>query len=101
MNLSEKSSKSREEFVEEMRSNLEESQSRIEVLKAKAEELTGDAKETYQEQLASLKKKRDVAAERMHAAADSADDAWIHVRDGMADAWDDLRSALQKLAGRR
>lgn len=85
----------REEYALEARKQLDELDAKYEALAARVANTEGEAKEELEAKLAQAKEKRDVAAKKLEELTESSPDRWDKVKEGVENAFDDLKSMFE------
>jgi hypothetical protein len=70
----------------------------IERLHDKGRALKDEAKTRWNEKMADLEAKQNVAREKLDELGKSTGEAWGHLEKGAQSAWDDVRKAFQEAA---
>lgn len=78
----------REEYLQKLKSQLDQWNADIKVLEAKAEEAQAQAAAEYHKQLDSLRSMRDDATKRYAEIQDATTDAWHEIMKATDRAWD-------------
>lgn len=90
----------REEFIEELKRKLDDWNKSIDELEQRVQSVEASSRDTLQEQLQDLKKKRDSARNDLHTLQSASAEAFEDMRAGMELAWqsigDSFRSALSR-----
>lgn len=86
----------KDEFVEQLKAKLDQWSAEIDQLEAKAREKKAQAAIDYQAQIAELKSKRDVAAEKLREVQGASGDAWENLKAGTQRIWDDLKNTVSE-----
>lgn len=86
----------KKEFEETLTEHLDQLRDEIDALKSRRVTLTEAAKAKWQETIADLQGKQHAAREKLAEVAASSSEAWEHLRDGVKDAWNELRAAVRK-----
>ena len=81
----------RDEFVVAMQKKLEDLDSKYKVLEMRAAEAKGDAKKDLDEKVKVAKAKRDAAGKKLEEVKNASHDRWEKVKDGVENAYDDLK----------
>lgn len=81
----------RHEYLEKLKSQLEEWEYDIDRLEARLEDLQGEAKVKMDKTIADLKVKQKDMQGKMKLVEEAAEDAWHDVKDGFELAWDSLK----------
>lgn len=86
----------RHEYIEKFKEKLDEWDDDIDELEAKAQIAKADLKYEYEDQMTSLRLKRDLAKLKMSEIKDASEDAWEDLKEGTDEAWHNLKEALEK-----
>lgn len=90
----------REEFIEEMKRQLDELNYRYSIerdkFEAKAQHLSADARRTFEKELANLQELRKEVKEKLVDLDVAGENAWHDVKEGVEDAWKALSKAFKK-----
>jgi hypothetical protein len=86
----------RREYIEKLKTKLDEWDADIDELEANALKTKADLKYELEDQIASLKIKRDIARAKLLELMDSGEDAWQDIKDGVDEAWNSLKLAIEK-----
>lgn len=86
----------RHDYIEQFKEKLDEWDSEIDELEAKAQKARADIKFEVEDQLTSLRAKRDLAKLKIAEIKDASEDAWLDLKAGADDAWGSLKHALEK-----
>ncbi len=65
-------------------------------LEAKAQKAKADLKFELEDQITSLKVKRDIAELKLSEIMDASEEAWEDFKTGAEEAWTDLKNAMEK-----
>lgn len=90
----------KDEFVREMHSKLDQWNAEIDVLAAKARVAEAQARADYQRQLDELRNERDKARQKLEALEASSEGAWQDLKDGVEKAWDSVSQAVRSARSR-
>ncbi len=90
----------KEEFVREMHSKLDQWNAEIDVLAAKARVAEAQARADYQRQLEELRSERDKARQKLEALESASEGAWQDLKDGVERAWDSVSQAVRSATSR-
>lgn len=82
---------SRDEYVRQMQTKLNELDVKYEVMRASAGKAEGQAKKDLEKKIEEAKVKRDVAAKKLEEVKEAAPDRWMKITDGFGNAYDDLK----------
>lgn len=83
----------RDEFVEKMKQQLDEMNELIDRWQTKAKSAEGEARETYDEQLAAFRERSEAARSKLREIRESGDDSWQSLRLEMQQIRDALVSS--------
>ncbi|UOA07763.1 hypothetical protein [Methylobacter sp. S3L5C] len=86
--------KTKDEYIENLASDLKEWSAQIDVLAAKTEKASADAKLKYTEELNDLRAKQDAATEKMKELKEAGGDSWDTVKETADKVWNDLSKGL-------
>jgi hypothetical protein len=86
----------RNEYIENMKTHLDQWNQQIAELEAKARVTKIDMRIEYEMQLEALRKQRDEAMEKLDALQKTAADAWLDLAQGADEAWAKMREAFEK-----
>jgi hypothetical protein len=81
----------RDEYAREMHKQLDELDVKYEELKASAAKAEGQAKKDLEKKVEEAKVKRDAAAKKLDELKEAAPDRWEKIKDGVGNAFDDLK----------
>ncbi|MCE9529598.1 MAG: apolipoprotein A1/A4/E family protein [Planctomycetes bacterium] len=84
----------RDEFAREMQKKLDELDTKIKALEQRASEAKGDAQKDLNDKVKVAKAKRDTAAKKLDELKEASHDRWEKVKDGVGNAFDDLKKAF-------
>ena len=86
----------RHEYIETLKNKLDEWDADIDELEASAQQTTSDLKYELEDQIKSLKIKRDIAQTKLSELVDAGEEAWQDIKEGVDEAWTSLRLAIEK-----
>jgi len=86
----------RDEYVEKLKSQLDQWNAQVMQWEAKAREAQADVRANYEKQLDAFRRQRDEALEQMRRVQSATGDAWIDLMRGADDAWSKMREAFEK-----
>jgi len=86
----------RDEYVENMKTQLDQWNAEIAKWEAKAGEAQAGARVEYDRQLEALRQHRDQAAYQMKLVQSAAGEAWTDMMRGADEAWVRMRDAFEK-----
>ncbi len=90
------SRQTKEEFQKKLEARLKELDAEIAKLHEKGRDLKDQAKTSWDQKMADLEKKRDVARAKLTEVRDSSAAAWTDVQKGAQSAWDELDKAFRE-----
>jgi uncharacterized coiled-coil DUF342 family protein len=90
--------KSREEYIDQLASQLKEWSAKIVELESKTRTAKADVKTSYENQIRQLKDKRDAAMQKLQELKGASSDAWDTLRAGAETSWADLKKAVTAAA---
>jgi chromosome segregation ATPase len=88
----------KEDFESRLKASLAEMEEKTERLHEKGRALKDEAKARWNEKMAELEAKQQVARDKLDELRTSTGEAWGHVEKGAQEAWDDVRKAFQEAA---
>jgi len=86
----------RDEYVDKLKSQLDEWNAQVAKWEAKTKEAQAGARGEYEKRLQAFRHQRDQALEQMRRVQGAAGDAWIDLARGADDAWAKMREAFEK-----
>lgn len=86
----------RHEYIEKFKEKLDEWDTDIDELEAKAQKAKAGMKNELDDQITSLRVKRDLARLKLSEIKDASEEAWEDVKGGAEEAWSDLKDAMGK-----
>ena len=86
----------RHEYIEKFKNKLDEWDADIDELEAQAQKTKAELKFELEDQITSLKVKRDIAKLKLSEIMDSSEEAWEDFKTGAEEAWSDIKSAMEK-----
>ncbi len=86
----------RHEYIEKLKDKLDEWDADIDQIEANAQKATADIKFELEDQITSLKVKRDLARLKLAELMDSGEEAWQDIKEGADEAWSSLKDAIEK-----
>ena len=86
----------RHEYIEKLKDNLDKWDADIDELEAQTQKAKADLESELEDQITSLKVKRDIAQLKLSEMMDASEEAWEDFKTGAEEAWADLRSAMEK-----
>ena len=91
---------SRHEYIDKFKQKLDEWDADIDELEERAQVAKADLKFELEDQITSLKLKRDIAKLKLSEIMDASEEAWTDVKAGAEEAWNDLKLAIEKAMSR-
>lgn len=85
----------KDEYLAELTREVNACQAEIDKLEADAEKTTEEARQSHDERLSLLKRKRDAAREKLDEA-ETDESAWDTVKSAATSVWDDVTGTLKK-----
>jgi peptidoglycan hydrolase CwlO-like protein len=86
----------RHEYIEKFKNKLDEWDADIDELEAQAQKTKAELKFELEDQITSLKVKRDIAKLKLSEIMDASEEAWEDFKAGAEEAWADIKSAMEK-----
>ncbi|MGB5677450.1 MAG: hypothetical protein WBN36_06525 [Gammaproteobacteria bacterium] len=86
----------RHEYIEKLKIKLDEWDNDIDELEAKALKTKSEVKYEVEDQVKSLRLKRDLARMKMSEIKDASEEAWEDLKEGADEAWLSLKEAMDK-----
>ena len=86
----------RHEYIQRLKDKLDEWDSDIDEFEAKAQRARADIKYELEDQITSLRVKRDLAKLKLSELVDASEEAWQDIKDGADEAWSNLKAAVEK-----
>jgi len=87
---------SRHEYIDKFKVKLDEWDADIDELEDRAQKAKADLKSELDDQIRSLKLKRDIAKLKLSEIKDASEEAWEDVKAGAEEAWADVKDAMEK-----
>lgn len=87
---------SRHAYIDKLKDKLDEWDADIDELEESAQKTKAELKFELEDQITSLKIKRDIMKLKLAEIRDSSEDAWKDLRAGAEEAWNDLKDAIDK-----
>jgi vacuolar-type H+-ATPase subunit H len=87
---------SRHEYIDRLKDKLDEWDADIDELEELATKAKSELKFELEDQITSLKLKRDIAKLKLSEIKDASEEAWEDIKTGTEEAWDDLKDAIEK-----
>jgi len=87
---------SRHEYIDKFKVKLDEWDADIDELEDRAQKAKADLKLELDDQIRSLKLKRDIAKLKLSEIKDASEEAWEDVKAGAEEAWADVKDAMEK-----
>jgi len=86
----------RHEYIEKLKNKLDEWDADIDNFEASARMTTAELKFELEDQVKSLKIKRDLAKLKLTEIKESSEEAWVDIKQGADEAWSSLKEAIEK-----
>jgi predicted RNase H-like nuclease (RuvC/YqgF family) len=86
----------RHEYIDKLKDKLDEWDADIDELEARAQKAKAELKFELQDQITSLKLKRDIAKLKLSEIKDASEEAWEDIKAGAEEAWSDVKDAMEK-----
>ena len=86
----------RDEYVQKLKTQLDQWNAEAKVWEAKAKEAQSHMKAEYEKQLANLNTQRDQALYQMKLLQNASQDAWMDMMKGADQAWKNMHDAFNK-----
>ena len=90
------SQQTKEEFQKNLDARLKELDAEIAKLREKGRDLKDEAKANWDQKMADLETKRDIARAKLDEVAHSSAESWKDVQKGAQSAWDELDKAFRE-----
>lgn len=87
---------SRHEYIEKLKDKLDTWDADIDGFEARAQLAKADMKNELDDQITSLRLKRDLARLKLSEIKDASEEAWEDVKGGAEEAWADLKNSMEK-----
>jgi len=87
---------SRHEYIDKLKDKLDEWDADIDELEARAQKAKAGLQFELQDQITSLKLKRDIARLKLSEIRDAGEEAWEDIKAGAEEAWSDVKDAMEK-----
>lgn len=87
-------------YQKRMEAQLKEWDARFELWSAKAGKATASARVNYENELESLKSKRETAQKALEKLGKRGDNAWEDMKDRAESIWDDMSKSMENAATR-
>ena len=85
----------RDEYVEKLKSKIDDWNRDIDKLQAKADQMAADTRVKYQKQIADLKAKQKEVKDNMDKLQKAGAEAWVDLKAGMNSAWKALGESVK------
>lgn len=90
----------RQQYIENIKSNLDQWNAEIDKLEAHAKLAEADAKVEYQKHLAELKQRRADVSNKLDALRNASDEAWEDIKSGAEMTLNTMRETLSSVISR-
>lgn len=87
---------SRHEYIDKFKDKLDEWDADIDELEDRARKAKTELKFELEDQITSLKLKRDIAKLKLLEIRDAGEEAWEDIKAGAEEAWADVKDAMEK-----
>ena len=87
---------SRHEYIDRLKDKLDEWDADIDEFEEHATKAKAELKLQLEDQITSLKLKRDIAKLKLSEIRDASEEAWEDIKTGAEEAWDDLKISIEK-----
>ena len=87
-------SSKRDEYLQQLKTKLDEWNAEIDVLEEKAGRLAAEAKQRYDKQIEEAKARRDELQDKLAELTQAGDAAWDDLKSGIDLAWEALSNAV-------
>jgi hypothetical protein len=87
---------SRHEYIDKFKDKLDEWDADIDELEDRARKAKAELKFELEDQVTSLKLKRDIAKLKLSEIRDASEEAWEDIKAGAEEAWGDVKDAVEK-----
>jgi chromosome segregation ATPase len=86
----------RDAYVQKLKAQIDAWNAELDKLQAEANKASADARISYEENLRQLRQERDEAMEKMAELQKATDSAWDDVREGVENAFEAMKSSMEK-----
>ncbi|KUJ81561.1 coiled coil domain-containing protein [Microbulbifer flavimaris] len=90
----------RSAYEQKARAKLKEWNAEIDKLSARAEQASADTKMKYRDEIDKLQSKRESMKRKLEQLHGKSGDAWDEFRDGLEDAWTDMKRSIERARDR-
>ena len=90
----------KELYQQKMQAQLDDLRAKIDTLKVKASLASADANVEMSKQVAAMEDRIEEGKVKLSKLAESSDEAWETMKDGMESAWDSLKAAASEAAAK-
>ena len=90
----------RSAYEQKAQAKLREWNAEIDKLSAKADQASADMKIKYREEIDKLHSKRDSMKRKLEQLHGKSGDAWDEFKDGVEDAWGDMKRSIERARDR-
>jgi predicted nucleic acid-binding Zn-ribbon protein len=95
-NINEPTILDRDAFVADLKTKLDQANEKIDKLETRLQDVSANARQQYEQELDTLKARRDAYQQRALELQAASADAWSDLRSGLDEAWRNLADALEK-----
>ena len=89
----------KEAYQKKFEAQLKEWDARLDLLKAKAQKASADVRIKHEDELESLKAKREAAHKMLEELGKRKEGAWEDIKDVAEKVWDEMSKAMETVAG--
>lgn len=90
----------REEYIQKLKSKLDEWNDDLATLETKAEKAEGDLKKEYSKQIEAIKERRQEAMRKLDELRSASEDAWEDLKEGIETSWEAMGKAVKEAVAR-
>jgi hypothetical protein len=88
----------KEAYQKRFEAQLKEWDARLDLLKAKAQKASADVRIKHEDELESLRARREAAHKTLEELRKRSENAWEDTKDGAEKIWDEMSKAMEKVA---
>jgi archaellum component FlaC len=89
----------KEAYQEKIEAQVREWDAKVEGLKAKAQQAKAETKIKLEEQISTLRQKREGISQKLQALKEISEDKWQGLQAGIDQAWNDMKKLLEDITG--
>lgn len=90
----------REEYIQKLKSKLDEWDDDLATLETNAEKAEGELKREYSKQIEAIKERRQEAMRKLDELRSASEDAWEDLKEGMETSWEAMDEAVEEAVAR-